>query len=88
MTLDPMAAAQMEYFRIQKDIAVAQMTAAAKERRFNVACQMMAGMLANPNLGYDDVSWDNEFMSGEVTLVDVCYSLADKMLAKKEDKQA
>ena len=86
MTLDPMAEMRLESFRIQKDIASAQVVAAAKERRFNVACQMMAGMLANPNL-VNEISWDSESLVGEDTFVDLSYNIADKMLAKKEETQ-
>ena len=56
-------------------------------RRFNVACQMMAGMLANPNLA-SDISWDEESVvnrDGESLLVHTAFAIADKMLAKKEE---
>jgi hypothetical protein len=50
-----------------------------KERRLNVACQMMAGLLANEKLTGD-------FASNTDGLVRLAYRFADKMI-EKEYKQ-
>jgi hypothetical protein len=47
-----------------------------KERRFNTACQMMAGLLANEKLTGD-------FASNTDGLVRLAYRFADKMIEKE-----
>lgn len=55
-----------------------------RELRFNVACQMMAAMLANPSLA-NDTTYDDEFIIGENALVRLSYQIADKMIAAEEN---
>jgi hypothetical protein len=50
---------------------------AKKERRFNTACQMMAGILANETLT------DNFASDMEDALVRLAYRFADKMIEKE-----
>jgi hypothetical protein len=65
------ARGELELARRERSIAV--MEANRNERRLNVACQMMAGILANKKLTGD-------YVSDEDGLVRLSYRIADKMI--------
>jgi hypothetical protein len=75
---NPGAHAELEFAR--RAVLEARDTVRIKERRFNTACQMMAGILANEKLT------DNFASNMEDALVRLAYRFADKMI-EKEYKQ-
>jgi hypothetical protein len=71
---NPGVHAELELAR--RAVLEARDMARIKERRFNVACQMMAGLLANEKLTSD-------FASNTDGLVRLAYRFADKVIEKE-----